>query len=183
MNILFHYESLAIGGQQTQTLNILKEIHGRGEDKLFFIYNYSDELAIEYAKYTTLLKIPVNLGPKDYLKPWKLVRIIYTTIRYFRKYRIERVVSGSGLGSLICGISARIYGIKHFRLIGCSLIQVEKTLYKFYKLSGIDKLIDGYFGWQAVFNELKSKGVSENKFVQIIGSVDTDLFFISIAVA
>ncbi len=177
MNILFHYESLAIGGQQTQTLIILKEICRRGEVRLFFIYNYSDDLAAEFSKYSTLIKIPTQIKAKDYLKPWKIALMIYGTVVYLKKYRIEKVVSGSGLGSFICGIAARICGIKHYRIIGCSLASVEKTLYKFYTIIGVDKLIDGYFGWPAVFDELKAKGVSERKFIHTIGSVDTDYFY------
>jgi len=177
MNILFHYESLAIGGQQTQTLNILKEISSRGEDELFFLYNYSDDLAKEYSKYARVIKIPVRLKPKDYLKPWILALIIYRTVKHLKENRIESVISGSGLGSFICGIAARICGIRHYRIIGCSLVQVEKTLYKYYSTLGIDKLIDGYFGWQEVFNELKAKGVNEGKFTYTMGSVDTDFFY------
>ena len=177
MNILFYYESLAIGGQQTQTLNILKEIHGRGEDKLFFIYNYNDDLASEFKKYCILIKIPASLRAKDYLKPWKLVRLIYKTAHNLNIHRIDSVVSGSGLSSLICGIASRICGVQHYRILGCSLIQVEKTLYKFYRTCGIDKLIDGYFGWPAVFTELKAKGVKEHKFSHTTSSVDTDFFY------
>lgn len=177
MNILFHYESLAIGGQQTQTLNILKEINKRGEDRLFFIYNYSDDLVYEFSKYSTLIKIPAQLKAKDYLKPWKIVLIIYKVVIYLKKYKIEKVVSGSGLGSFICGIAARLCGIKHYRIIGCSLASVEKTLYKLYTIIGIDKLIDGYFGWPAVFDELKAKGVNQRKFTHTISSVDTDFFY------
>jgi glycosyltransferase involved in cell wall biosynthesis len=177
MNILFQYESLAIGGQQTQTLNILKEIYERGEDNLFFVYNYNDNLASEYENYCTLIKIPATLKTKDYLKPWKLVRLIYKTAQQLKINHIECVVSGSGLGSLICGVAAKLCGAKHYRIIGCSLVQVERTLYRFYKIIGIDRLIDGYFGWELVFNELKKKGVKEKKFIHTTGSVDTNFFY------
>lgn len=177
MNILFHYESLAIGGQQTQTLSILREIHQRGEDNLFFVYNYNDDLAGEFEKYCTLIKIPVYLKAKDYLKLWKLVLLIYKTAKYLKAYNIETIVSGSGLSSLICGVAARLCGVKHYRIVGCSLVQVEKTLYRFYNIICIDKLIDGYFGWQEVFNQLKDKGVNVKKFIHTNGSVDTNIFY------
>ena len=177
MKILFHYESLAIGGQQTQTLCILEEIYKRNLDELYFIYHYDDDLAKEYTRYCTLLKIPVVLKSKDYVfKPWKILKITYLIIKFLKKHKIEIIVSGSGLGSLICGIASRICKIGHYRIIGCSLAQVEKTLYKYYSIFKIDKLIDGYFGWNEVFNELRVKGVKEGKFIYTVLAVNTSFF-------
>jgi glycosyltransferase involved in cell wall biosynthesis len=53
---------------------------------------------------------------------------------------------------------------------------VEPTLYRVYRWSGIDRLIDGYFGWPAVFEELAARGVPASKFVELNNAVDTELF-------
>lgn len=178
MRIAFHYESLAVGGQQTQTLNILKDIFGRNEHELSFIYHYNDALASEYAKYSHLIKLAATLKATDYkYKPWKVIRLIGKVYRVLKTNKIDIIVSGSGLGSVICGAAARMAGKKHFRVIGCSLIQVEPTLYKFYQKFKIDRLIDGYFGWNAVFEELRKKGVRESKFHLTSSSVDTAFFY------
>jgi glycosyltransferase involved in cell wall biosynthesis len=56
------------------------------------------------------------------------------------------------------------------------LRQVERTLYRFYRVLCIDSLIDGYFGWPAVLRELRRKGVPERKLHVVENAVDTQMF-------
>lgn len=178
MNILFHYESLAIGGQQTQTLHLLEEMKRRGKYRLFFAYHYNDAMADKYKDCCSVIKIPAVLKTTDYkYKPWKILSLVFKLRTVIRENRIEAVISGSGLGSLICGLAARLAGVPHFRIIGCSLVQVEKTLYRHYKIFQLDRLIDGYFGWNAVFEELREKGVPGDKFFLTTNSVHTGIFY------
>ncbi|MBI4375233.1 MAG: glycosyltransferase family 4 protein [Elusimicrobia bacterium] len=177
MRIAFYYESMNLGGQQTQTYHIIKRIPPK-DHEVHMIYLYGDGMQNAIAAHAKLHQIPIHLAGKDYLfRPWKLITILRALTAYCRSNRFDIIVSGSGLGSLLCGLVARRLRIRHYRFIGCSLIQVEPTLYRFYRWICIDKLIDGYFGWQAVFEELKRKGVSQSKLFELRLCVDTTMFF------
>jgi len=176
MNILFFYESMNLGGQQTQTYQIIKRISAKNH-QVHWAYLYGEGMQEYVSAYASVCYIPVHLRRKDYLfRPWKLVPILKALVAYCRTHSIDVIVSGSGLGSLLCGITSRILNIKHYRLIGCSLVQVEKTLYCIYRWIKIDSLIDGYFGWPGVFEELIRKGVSIKKCHELNNAVDTEHF-------
>lgn len=178
MKILFYYPSINYGGQQVQNLNILKTIKAEyPEIDTYFLYNFGDELFDGYNKVTNLLKYEVQYYNGDYKKkPWIILKMLFGLLQTAKSKKVDVIISGHGLGSLICGIVSRLIRISHYRIIGCSLAQVEKTLYRFYNVIMIDKLIDGYFGWDAVFDELSYKGVSKKKFHHINSAVDTSLF-------
>jgi glycosyltransferase involved in cell wall biosynthesis len=177
MNIMFYYESLNLGGQQTQNYNLIKRLKKQGHD-LHHTYLYGDVLTEKMAEYAKIQQFPMILGPREYLrKPWKVWSIVSKLVKYGKSNKIDLIISGSGLGSLMSGIAARILGIKHYRLIGCSLVQVERTLYKIYRWIRIDSVIDGYFGWPGVFAELEQKGVPLTKCHELTNAVDSDVFF------
>ena len=177
MNILFFYESANCGGQQTQTYNLVKRLAKKGH-QVSWVYLYGSGIEDAAAAYATVEKIPIPLRPKEYRrKPWKLLTIGGGLFKFCRANEIEVIISGSGIGSLVCGWVARRLGIQHYRLVGGSLKQIGPTLYRIYPWIRIDALIDGYFGWPAVFEELESKGVSSTKFVELQNAVDTDMFF------
>lgn len=177
MKIAFYYESMNLGGQQTQTYNIIKRIPPK-DHEVHMIYLYGSGMETAIAAHAKVHQIPVRLAGKDYLfRPWKLLSILKALTAYCRENGSEVIISGSGLGSLLCGIVARRLGMRHYRFLGCSLIQVERTLYRFYRWIRIDALIDGYFGWPAVFEELKRKGVSQAKCFELRLGVDTTMFF------
>ncbi len=177
MNIMFFYESLNLGGQQTQNYNLIKRLKKQGHD-LHHTYLYGDVLTEKMSEYAKLQQFPMTFGSRDYLrKPWKVWSIIAKLVKYIKNNNIELVLSGSGIGSLMSGIAARLAGIKHYRMLGCSLVQVERTLYKLYRWIRIDSVIDGYFGWPGVFAELKLKGVPSKKCHEMANAVDSDIFF------
>ena len=131
MKILFFYESLALGGQQTYSYNLVKRLDSR-DHELHYVYLYGDAMKDKIGAYATLANIPVVLNGKDYLfKPWRLVNIFFQLRAYFNREVIDVVISQSGISSLLCGLAARSLRIKHYRLVGCSLVDVEKTLYKY----------------------------------------------------
>ena len=177
MNILFFYESANLGGQQTQMYNLIKRLAKRGH-RISWVYLFGSGIEQAAASYATMEKIPTPLRHKDYLrKPWKLLVIARGLTKFCRVTEPEVIISGSGIGSLICGLVARRLGVQHYRLVGGSLLQVERTLYRVYRWIKIDTLVDGYFGWPAVFDELRSRGVPNYKFAEIQNAVDTEMFF------
>ena len=177
MNILFFYESLNLGGQQTYNFNLVKRLDKLGHE-VHYSYLYGDALLGSMSEHTQIHNVPVQLNGKDYLyRPWKLLSIISQLKSHYRDKKIDVIVSGSGIGSWLCGFVARKIGAKHFRLMGCSMIQVEKVLYRVYRLIQIDRLIDGYFGWPAVMQELQDKGVPLRKCHETAEVVDFETFY------
>lgn len=176
MNIAFYYESLDLGGQQTQTYQLIKHLARRGHN-LSWVFVYGETLKSHVKAHAQVIQIGPRLRPGEYRKfPWRLLKQAWNLSQLLLNSKAEVVVSGSGIGSFVAGLAAKAAGIKHFRLIGCSLVQVEPTLYRFYRWCGIDKLIDGYFGWPAVFRELATKGVKPSKFIELNDAVDCELF-------
>jgi glycosyltransferase involved in cell wall biosynthesis len=176
MKIAFYYESIALGGQQTQTLQLIRRLAARGHEMLW-VHLYGEELLGRLTPFAEVRRCGHALMPGEYRKqPWKILQVASDIHGELRDFQADVVISGSGIGSLCTGIAARRLGISHYRLIGCSLPQVEPTLFRFYRTIGIDRLIDGYFGWPAVFEQLASKGVSPEKCFEVANAVDTDLF-------
>jgi glycosyltransferase involved in cell wall biosynthesis len=176
VNIVFFYESVDLGGQQTQTYQLVRRLAARGHD-VSWAYLYGDGMRPLIEVHAKVRRVGERIGSKDYLRrPWRIVSTARALAAWLRAVRAEVVVSGSGIGSLIAGLAARRTGARHFRLVGCSLRQVEPTLYRVYRWCGIDRLIDGYFGWPAVFAELAGRGVPPRKFIELNNAVDTELF-------
>lgn len=176
MRILFYYESLVLGGQQTQTLNIIREIDKNVE--VFFAFNEDGQMRPDFEQVSKVidLDVPIN-SPSLKSMLSTLINTYFSLSRVIKQNKIDVVISGSGYGSVISGLAARRRGIQHHRFIGCSLIQVEKRLYKYYSKFRIDSLIDKYYGIEAFFDELRAKQVPENKFIAFPYGVNTDLFF------
>lgn len=176
MKMLFFYESANLGGQQTHTFNLVKGVAARGHD-VVWAYLYGSAMRPAFETCATVEHIPINLRPKGYLyQPWKVLAIARQLAKICQSHEVTVVISGSGIGSLMCGIAARLLKIRHYRIVGCSLVQIEKRLYRLYRWIGIDRLIDGYFGWPAQFEELERKRVPRSKFIEIGNSVDTQMF-------
>lgn len=175
MRILFYYESLVLGGQQTQTLNMIREF-GEGFD-IFFAFNQDGAMRADFESVCKVidLQVPIN-SPKLQSMLSTLIMSYSSISTIIRSHKIDVIISGSGYGSVIAGLAARRRGIQHHRFLGCSLIQVEKRLYKYYRKLRIDGLIDKYYGIQAFFDELRAKGVEEKKFIQFPYGVNTNLF-------
>lgn len=176
MKIAFYYESIALGGQQTQTLQLVRRLAARGHE-VAWIHLYGEELRERAEAVAEVRRCGHSLMPGEYRKrPWKIAQVSTDLRRELADFGADVVISGSGIGSLCAGLAASRLDIPHYRLLGCSLPQVEPTLFRFYRTIGIDRLIDGYFGWPAVFEQLASKGVPSHKFFEVANAVDTDLF-------
>jgi glycosyltransferase involved in cell wall biosynthesis len=176
MRILFFYESMALGGQQTQTYQLVRRLSCLGHN-VSWTFLSGDDLLAKVTRYASAHRIPYSLEKKEYLRrPWRIPQIASALTAHARGFGADVIISGSGIGSLVCGLAARRIGISHYRLVGCSIAQVERMLHRFYRWIAIDTLIDGYFGWPAVFAELRSKGVPERKFIELNDAVDTEMF-------
>lgn len=177
MKILFFYESMDLGGQQTQNYYLVKRFTEAGHE-VHYQYIYGEELLSEFEKIASVDKMPVALVKRDYLyRPWRIFSIISHIKKYSKENEIDLIVGASGLGTYMSGIAARLLGVKNFRIMGCSMIQMEKRLYKLFNVIRVDSLIDGYFSFPKMEFELIQKGVNADKVHVFNNAVDTDTFF------
>ena len=177
MKILFFYESCDYGGQQTFTFELIKALLEKGHEVEYIYCQDNEAMLDDFQSICKVSKLKTTLAQGEYRrKPWKLLFIILDLRKIFRNHGCDAVISGSGIGSYLTGIARYSLNLKHFRLVGCSLKQVEKVIYNFYSILKVDKFIDGYFGWDEVLRELQQKGVQENKFVKIPYAVNTTEF-------
>lgn len=183
LHILFYYPSIGLGGQQTQIMQLAQALKNKGHE-VSWLYIYGDALIEEASLYCHLKKL---LLPRFNQSRFGVGRIInrftyynllewYLTC-YVKKYKVDAVLSSNSIDSRVVNKLAKKKLTKHYRLIGGSFVQVEPHLLASYKKNEVDKFINGYFGWPAVFEELKTQDVPEYKFINLPFAVNTDKFY------
>ena len=175
MRILFHYESMALGGQQTHLYNLLRELPPRCEVHL--AYNNPGDFLDVMATAAPCHALGVPLRHREYQRrPWRVAQAAWRLDGVVRRIGAGALVTGSGVGSIWGGLVARARRIPHARVVGGAPSQIEARLYANYKRLCVDRLIDRYFGWEAVFQELEAVGVSRSKMTETPPAVDGSLF-------
>lgn len=120
MNIVFFYESIDPGGQQTQTYQLVRRLAARGHN-VSWAYLYGSGMMPLVEAHARVCRVGQRIGSKDYLRrPWRIATTARALTAWLRTDRADVVVSGSGIGSLIAGLAAYRAGARHFRLVGCS---------------------------------------------------------------
>ena len=80
MKILFFYESIGLGGQQTQTLQLIRRLGKGGRDhSVKWAYLRGHELIEQVEAYGETHQIVPDLSSRDYIKrPWRVASISTT---------------------------------------------------------------------------------------------------------
>lgn len=166
---------MALGGLQTYTFSLLKHLGSRADVHLAY-NNPGDFLSVmQTAAPCHWLRVPIR--PREYQRrPWRLGRSMWALNRLIGELSAHALVTGSGLGSIQGGVVARRRRIPHARIVGGAPSQIETRLYANYERLAIDRLIDRYFGWEAVFDELQAVGVDRAKMTLTPPAVDVSLF-------
>lgn len=182
-HILFYYPSLNLGGQQTQILQISEQLKLMGH-KVSWLYQYGTELKDLAARHCELKQV---FAPRFNQSRFGIFRIInrwlyYNLIefqlnKYTREMQVDAILMSNTIDSRVANRVVRGTKLKHFRLLGGSMIQVEPHLLASYKKMQTDKYVHAYFGWPAVFEELKTQDVPERKFITLPPAVNTDKFY------
>ena len=176
MKIAFYYDSIDLGGQQTQTLNIMRELRNMGHE-LVYLYSYGSVLKPQFDSVGPTIDLGVKLESGEYrTNPIKLFRLLVSLRASLKRANVDYVISGSALGAYLSGLAAKSLGIQNFWYVGGQPSQVFPTFLRHFSKIKFDSLINGYFGWQACFEELQAVGASGKKFIPIPSAVDTDLF-------
>lgn len=186
MNILFYYQSVSLGGQQTQILNLLREFQKMGH-QVFWAYEAGATLLNAIKQYGTPIHInlPGDNSRRALSKPLRGMRFAvrtYARIHKLRKsiaaHRIDLIITSDSYGSLICGLASVGFIVQQFRMIGQDIEMLEHFWYENYGLFLIDRWVHKYFGWPKVYASLRRKGVRDDKLVDFqVHAVDTNNFF------
>lgn len=176
MKIAFYYDSIDLGGQQTQTLNIMREMSNMGHE-VVYLYSNGSELKEQFKSVGTAINLGINLTSKEYRRsPIKLIRLVASLRKNLKKNQIDFVIAGSALGAFLSGLAAKSLGVANFWYVGGQPSQVFPTFLRYFRRIKFDSLISGYFGWPACFHELREVGACPSKFIHIPNAVDTNLF-------
>lgn len=182
-HILFYYPSIGLGGQQTQIMQLAQALSNKGH-KVSWLYSYGDDLKEEASQYCHLKKLILPRYNQSRFGIGRVVnRFIYNILLewyltiYVKKYQVDAILASTTRDSRVVNNLAKKKLTKHYRFIGGSMVQVEPHLLASYKKMEVDKYISGYFGWPAVFEELKSQDVPEYKFINFPFAVNTDKFY------
>jgi glycosyltransferase involved in cell wall biosynthesis len=182
-HILFYYPSIGLGGQQTQIMQLAQALKSKGNE-VSWLYAYGDALIEEASQYCQLKKIVLPRFNQSRFGVGRIInRFIYYNLlewhltRYVKKHNVDVVLSSNTIDSRVVNKLPKKQLIKHYRYIGGSMVQVEPHHLASYKKNEVDKYITGYFGWPAVFEELKTQDVPEHKFINLPFAVNTDKFY------
>ncbi len=182
MHIVFYYPSQSLGGQQTQLVQIIEKLTDMGHI-VSWLYQFEGELTEQIKRVADIHKIqlPVyNQIRPGILRP--LNRWLYYSIgakqvaAYCRRHDVAAVLSSNTPDSIMLGKVSKKAGIPHFRMLGGSMIQVEPHWMEKYERLGIDDSVTGYFAWPAVFEELRTANISEDKFIEMPFAVNVERF-------
>jgi len=182
-HILFYYPSIGLGGQQTQIMQLAEALQKKGH-QVSWLYSYGEALKDEAAQYCHIKKLLLPRFNQSRFGIGRIInRFIYYNLlewhltRYVKKHKVDAVLASNSIDSRVVNKLAKKKLTKHFRYIGGSMVQVEPHLLASYKKKEVDKYISGYFGWPAVFEELKTQDVPDHKFINLPFAVNTDKFY------
>jgi glycosyltransferase involved in cell wall biosynthesis len=181
-HFLFYYPSLNLGGQQTQIIHIAEQLKLMGHD-VTWMYQFGSDLEDNARSYCNIKKITAPLFNQS---KYGLVRVIkrflyYNLVEwqmssYARKKKVDAILVSNTIDSRIANKVVKGTRIRHFRMLGGSMAQVEPHFLASYERKQIDRYVHAYFGWPAVFEELKTQNVPSHKFISMPIAVNTDKF-------
>jgi glycosyltransferase involved in cell wall biosynthesis len=186
LNILIYYKSISLGGQQVALLNLCKCFCASGHE-VTWVYEFGSDLIEEVSKYANIVQMKASMSFFSRLSSKMPFRVqivfgllfnILVFLRIANKVDPNLLISSDGVGSILCGLFARISKNLHFRLIGSDLAVVEPVLTKYYRSLKLDCLVDLYYGWADVYRQLTERGVAQRKLVSFSShAVDLDTFY------
>lgn len=182
-HILFYYPSIGLGGQQTQILQVAEQLKLKGH-RVSWLYQYGTELKDLATQFCQLKRVfapkfnQSRLGLFRIINRWLYYNLVELQLRFYtRKWDVDVILMSNTIDSRVGNRVVQRSGLKHFRLLGGSMAQVEPHLLKSYYKLNTDKYVHAYFGWPAVFEELKTQKVPAYKFINMPFAVNTNKFF------
>ncbi len=178
LHVAFHYPGINLGGQQTYTLGLMRELVALGH-RASWIYHYGDALLADIKKVGTAHRLPLprfndgRFGVQRILNRQYYWRVgSHHMLRLCRNQTVDVLVTASTPDTIIGNVVSQRSGTRHFRLLGGSLRQVEPHWLARWPSWRLDAGISGYLGWDAVLEELMQFGVPRYKCVTLPFPVD-----------
>lgn len=176
MKILWFIENLCLGGQQTYSINLIREINKNKNVKTDVIYLNDGELKDKFKNVSSKLIHLNNFKKKEYYNPFKTIKLIYSYYYFLKKNKYDVVVSNGIISFGVTSIIKFFFYFKHARLLGGPILDTEPTYEKyFHNILPFHKNLDYAFGWEGT-NYLESKRYG-NKLITFNPSVDTNMFY------
>lgn len=182
-HILFYYPGLNLGGQQTQILQVAEQLKLKGH-RVTWLYQFGTDLKELASRHCELKQVfaprfnQSRFGIFRIINRWLYYNLLEFQMRkYTRNMQVDAIVVSSTVDSRVANRVVKGTKLKHFRLLGGSMIQVEPHWLASYKKMQTDKYVHAYFGWPSVFEELKTQDVPEHKFIVLPFAVNTDKFY------
>lgn len=175
MKILWFIENLSLGGLQTQSINIIKEISVRKNIEVDVLYLNDGPLN---EKFKTVCRKLINLkdfDKKTYQNPINVIKLLKLYYNFLKLNKYDVIISHGIVSFGITSILKKFISFKHARLLGAPLMDMEPTYEKyFHNILPFHINLDLAFGFPG--ENIRCKKRYGNKLKNIGFAVDTSLF-------
>jgi glycosyltransferase involved in cell wall biosynthesis len=176
MKILWFIENLSLGGQQTQSINLIKEISKIENITVDVLYFNDGPLKDKFKEVCSNLIHLSDFNKKAYQNPVKLLRLIKLYYTILNKNKYDVVMSNGIISYGFSSILKLFLNFIHVRLLGGPLLDIEPTYEKyFHTILPFHRKVDIAFGWLGE-NTLEKKRY-KNKLVALNSAVDSNMFY------
>jgi glycosyltransferase involved in cell wall biosynthesis len=176
MKILWFIENLSLGGQQTYSINLIREIKKQQAAKIDVLYFNDGPLNNQFKEVCEGITHLCELKRGGYKNPFKMMKMmkLYYSFLYENKYD---VVLSNGIVSFgLSSIMKTFFSYKHVRLLGGPLKDIEPTYEKYlHNVLPFHKALDVAYGWPG--KNIVEKKRYKNKLILCQHSVSTEMFY------
>ncbi|WP_417291660.1 glycosyltransferase family 4 protein [Corallibacter sp.] len=177
MKILWFIENLSLGGQQTQSINLIKRIREAKKFEIDVLYFNDGPLHGQFKDACSSLTHLTDLKKGGYKNPLNIIKAIRKYYKYLCKNKYDVVLSNGIISFGLSSIMKLIFSFKHVRLLGGPLKDIEPTYEKYlHNILPFHKNLDIAFGWPGK-NVVERKRYGK-KLILFNHAVDTKMFFI-----
>jgi glycosyltransferase involved in cell wall biosynthesis len=182
VRLAFLYPNLNIGGQQTYTIQLMRALTALGHTCMY-AYNTDGPLKAMVTEFAEALHFPIYpCGEGDWRVARAMIRRLhaYQTSRYLRRVVLEwcpnAVFTANIDMGLLVGNAIAGHPIRHYKLVGHSLTQVNQHYVPIYEALQPRLRMTGYFGPSSLLSEYARLGVPSQQLHEVPDAVDTDRF-------
>jgi len=133
MKILWFIENLSLGGQQTQSVNLIRRFKGF-EKKLEIdvIYFNDGPLHNQFEEVSNLVSELFPLERKAIYNPFNILKGIFKYYNYLKNKNYDFVISNGIVSFGFSSIMKSFFTFKHVRLLGGPLVDIEPSYEKYF---------------------------------------------------
>lgn len=131
MKILWFIENLSLGGQQTQSINLIKEIKEIEEIEIDVLYFNNGPLYNQFKDVCNNLTHLGDLKKGGYKNPLNVIKVIRNYYKYLHTTKYDTILSNGIISFGLSSIMKFFFYYKHVRLLGGPLKDIEPTYEKY----------------------------------------------------